>query len=596
MTNQLSIHFAGDSGDGMQLLGEQFTFNAINQGWQVRTLPDFPAEIRAPQGTKAGVSGFMASLSEKDKFTVADEVDVLVALNPAALAQSIACLKPNGLLLLNEDSFKARDLKKARLESNPLEDGSLDAYQVFNLEMTARTIEALSDSDLSHSEVKKTKNFFVLGLVIWLFELKLESALSFLENTFKHKKSFLEANKRALKAGFDFALTLELPHAVTTKPDLNDKKTQKSINGVKAISLAFATFAYKAKLNLLLAGYPITPASAIMHEVAAMKLTALKLFQAEDEIAAICAAIGASYTGALGVSCTSGPGLDLKTEALGLAVMTELPLVLVNVQRAGPATGLPTKTEQSDLLATIYGRHGESPLPVIAASTPADCFNAFIEACNIAIKYMTPVIVLMDAFLANAKEQWSAPSIDEINVVSVEYNQFSHPFQRNELLARSWTIPGSKDKQHTLGGLEKKDESGRVSYDPADHQRFVSLREEKIANVTLDKAYEHDKTEASQTLVVSWGSTYGAVKRALLELREEGCNCHGLHLRLMFPLPSDALSLIKQYDKVIVCELNQGQLCHQLRALTLKDAKLIGQTNGQPFRVSELKRRIKELA
>lgn len=594
MTNQISVHFAGDSGDGMQLLGQQFTYNAMDCGWVVRTLPDFPAEIRAPQGTKAGVSGFMASLSADNSYTVADKVDVLVALNPAALVASLSRLKLSGLILINRDAFKARDLKKAGLEISPLDDGSLKDYQIIDLALTSQTLEALSDSALSHSEVKKTKNFFVLGIIIWLFELNLADAIRFIANKFQKKSDFLEANTQALQSGYNLALTLELPHIMSGKPSLKLASNTLPINGSRAIALAIAVAAVKTNLSVLLSGYPITPASNIMHEFAKFSASNLKLFQAEDEIAALGAVIGGAFAGLLGVTCTSGPGLDLKSEGLGLAVMTELPMVIIDVQRAGPSTGLPTKPEQSDLLHAIYGRHGEAPLPVLAAKSPSDCFYVMLDAFQLAMDYMTPVIVLSDAYLANAQEQWQKPELNNIQLKAPSFNRFDKPFMRDNNFARSWNIPGSVDKQHTLGGLEKNGEDGGVSYAPTDHQKMVEIRQKKISAINIDNAFEFIGDKKAPLLVVSWGSTYGSVREAVSVLATENKSVAMLHLRQVYPLSTQCLDLVKSFSRVIVCELNSGQLCHEIRAATLIDAVSVSQVNGQPFQIETLTQAFRE--
>ncbi len=594
MTEQLSIHFAGDSGDGMQLLGQQFVYNAIDHGWTVRTLPDFPAEIRAPHGTMAGVSGYMASLSNEESHMVADKVDVLVALNPAALMGSLSKLKPGGLVVINKASFKSKDLKKAGLDVSPLENGQLKDYQVFDIDITSHILELLADSTLSHSDIKKTKNFFVLGLVIWLFQLKADGAIQYIEQKFAKKKAFLSANIEALKGGYNVASNLELPHIATVTSKNNKKAHQKAINGAKAFALALFTLSVKTNTELLLSGYPITPASNIMHEFAKVSASNLMLFQAEDEIAAICASIGAAYAGRLACTCTSGPGMDLKSEGLGLAVMAELPLVVIDVQRAGPSTGLPTKVEQSDLLQAIYGRHGEAPLPVFAPKSPADCFYMLVEAFKIAIEFMTPVIILSDAFLANAEEQWSLPNFDELQLPVIDFNQYEQPFSRNAQDARSWNIPGSSGLQHTLGGLEKADERGGVTYDPDEHQKMVKIRAKKISNVALATPYELIGDKESDLLIVGWGSTYGSLREALRTLSVEGYRVALLHLRQLFPIDDAVVMLLKQYKNVVVFELNEGQLWHQLRALSLKDIALYSQTNGQPFKIEALVNRIKE--
>ncbi len=460
--------------------------------------------------------------------------------------------------------------------------------------LTSQTLEALSDSSLSHSEIKKTKNFFVLGIIIWLFELKVDEACAFIAKKFHQKTEFLEANTDALRAGYNLALTLELPHVIVKAPTLNLATKRLPINGAKAMALAMAVTAVKTNLPVLLAGYPITPASNIMHEFVKFSASNLKLFQAEDEIAALGAVIGAAFAGNLGVTCTSGPGLDLKSEGLGLAVMAELPMVIIDVQMAGPSTGMPTKPEQSDLLHAIYGRHGEAPLPVLAAKSPADCFYIMLDAFKLAIDYMTPVIVLSDAYLANAQEQWQKPELEKIKLKPPVFNRFDKPFKRDSKGARSWNIPGTADKQYTLGGLEKNGEAGGVSYAPSDHQAMVDIRHQKIAGIEMNNAYEFFGDRKAAILAVSWGSTYGSVREAVSKLEREGASIAMLHLRQVNPLPQVVIDIIKTHSKVIVCELNNGQLLHEIRAATLVDVVSVTQVNGQPFLVETLVNAFKE--
>lgn len=596
MTDTVSVRFAGDSGDGMQLLGQQFTYSAADKGWQVQTLPDFPAEIRAPQGTIAGVSGIQVTLSDDPIYVSDDLVDVLVILNPAALKTSLPFLKVSGVLFINEDNFKTKDLKKAGFDVSPLEDGSLDPYQIITVPLTTQTLEVLKDSALPHSKRKKAKNFYVLGMVLWLFQLETKLALSFIERKFAALKAINQANQLALKSGFNFAMTLELSHfkSLTTLSPQNKNTTLRHINGVKAITHALATYAVKSQTTLLLSGYPITPASSILHEATKLSDFGISLFQAEDEIAAVCASMGAAFAGKLAVTCTSGPGLDLKAEGLGLAVMTELPLVVIDVQRAGPSTGLPTKTEQTDLNLALYGRHGEAPLPIIAPRSASDCFYAMIEAMQIAIQYMTPVIMLCDAYLANAQELWSPPDLEDLDIHAPQFNTSTAPYSRNKEGVRSWILPGTPDSQHCIGGLEKKGERGGVTYDPVDHQKMVNLREHKINQVKLNSAFDYLPSGENDTLIISWGSTYGAVLASVDHLNKNHQAVSMLHLRQLYPLPERLGSIINQYKKVLVAELNQGQLCALLRSTYLVDAKSIAQTSGQAFTIETLTQRVKE--
>ena len=578
------IRITGDSGDGVQLVGEQLTIQAALAGHDVRTLPDFPAEIRAPAGTVAGVSGFQLALSEKTIFTAGETLDVLVALNPAALKNAVQYLSPGGLLILNEDSLTPKDWEKAGV--NPDDFADIEGqYQVLKLPIISQTINAVNASTLSHSDVKKSKNFYILGLVMWLFDLDMAGCLQFIHEKFKSKPEIANANEKALKAGFNHALTLELNRQTFMLGHVDRLAGDyRQMTGVEAVGLALASVATITEKNMLVAGYPITPASAILHESAKLESFGVQLFQAEDEIAAICACIGASFGGSLALTCTSGPGLDLKSEALGLAVVTELPLVIVDVQRAGASTGMPTKTEQSDLRQALYGRHGEAPLPVLAPISPADCFDTIIEAFALATKYMTPVIVLMDAYLANAAEPWRVPNIDDINMPQIKYNCSKDPFERDENLKRSWNLPGHKDYIHQLGGLEKEGPRGRVSYDAQNHQHMVDLRAKKIADMSREYMdYQIEGNMDAKTLVIGWGSTYGSLKTAINHLNENGHHIAHLQLKHLNPLPNQLKSIFSRYDRLFVAELNTGHLCDVLRATYLLNFELIGQCNGQPF-------------
>lgn len=589
MNEAIIIRLTGDSGDGVQLVGEQLTITAALTGKDVRTLPDFPAEIRAPAGTVAGVSGFQLAMSEQAIFTAGEELDVLVALNPAALKNALPYLKQGGLLIVNQDSLDKKDWEKARANPELLVEAK-QQYQVLDLPLIGNTLKALENVDLSHAQAKKAKNFYVLGVVLWLFDLPTEGCQAFIAKKFKQQSTIAKANECALLAGYNYAMTLELSRqhymlGHVSRP-LGDYR---QITGVEAVSLAMATLAVGTHTPVLVAGYPITPASAILQECAKLQDYGVQLFQAEDEIAAIGACIGAAYGGCLALTCTSGPGLDLKSESLGLAVACELPLVVIDVQRAGVSTGLPTKTGQSDLRQALYGRHGETPLPVIAAKTPADCFNTVIEAFTIAVNYMTPVIVLLDAYLATAAEPWQIPDAHTVPLPEIQFNSFPQPYQRDERLRRSWNIPGTPGYIHQLGGLEKQGEQGRVSYDATNHQAMVALRAKKIANVANDYADIVIEGEMdAPVLLIGWGSTYGSLKAALQVCQSEGIALALLHLRHINPLPTSLATVIKSYANVLVAELNSGQLCHLLRAEYLIDVKSISQCNGQPFTTSFL--------
>lgn len=593
-TEAIVIRLTGDSGDGVQLVGEQLTITAALTGRDVRTLPDFPAEIRAPAGTVAGVSGFQLAMAEQAIFTAGESLDVLVALNPAALKNSLEHLNLGGLLIINEDSFSAKDWQKAGLTSDFL-DGVSEQYQLVSLPLITQTLQAVESLDINHAQAKKAKNFYVLGLVLWLFDLPTDSCINFINKKFKANPLIAKANAATLLAGYNYAMTLELSRRPFMLGQTNRESGEyRQITGVEAIALALATLGVSTENPVYVSGYPITPASAILHECAKLSDYGVQLLQAEDEIAALCSCIGAAYGGALALSCTSGPGLDLKSEALGLAVAAELPLVLIDVQRAGTSTGLPTKTGQSDLQQALYGRHGEAPLPVLAAQSSADCFNTLIEAFTLATKYMTPVIVLLDAYLANAAEPWKIPNIDDIKIPTLEFNRFNKPYQRDEWLSRSWNIPGTTGFIHQLGGLEKQGEEGRVSYDAANHQKMVNLRAEKIQGIVREYpelVLEGDKE--ADILLIGWGSTYGSLRSAINQCREENLSIAYLHLRHLNPLPKDLAGLIKRFSKVLVAELNSGQLCQLLRAHYLVDAKSISQCNGQPFTVSQLVSEIK---
>lgn len=583
------IRITGDSGDGIQLVGEQLTLSAALSGHEVRTLPDFPAEIRAPAGTVGGVSGFQLALSEQTIFTAGETLDVLVALNPAALKHSLEYLKPKGLLIINEDSFEEKDWRKAGVDPAFLTDKA-DQYHLISFPLISQSIQAVDGLGLTRPEARKTKNFYILGLVLWLFDLPLETCQDFIAKKFVKTPEIAKANLQSLLAGHSYAETLELSRKPFMMGQVHREPGEyRQITGVEAIGLALATLATSCKVPLLVSGYPITPASAILHECTRLSEYGVQLLQAEDEIAAICACIGAAYAGHLALTCTSGPGLDLKSESLGLAIVAELPLVLLDVQRAGASTGLPTKTGQSDLRQALYGRHGEAPLPVLAARSPADCFYTVLEAFSIATKYMTPVIVLLDAYLVNAAEPWHIPDTADLSLPAIQFNRFPKPYQRDEWLTRSWNIPGTPGFIHQLGGLEKQGDEGKVSYDADNHQHMINTRAQKIQGIVREFEDLHIEGDLSASLiVVSWGSTYGSMRSVLAECHNLGLPVALLHLRHLNPLPEDLGGLLRTFEKVMVAELNTGQLCQILRAEFLINAKSINQCNGQPFSTGPL--------
>ncbi len=589
MTDAVVIRITGDSGDGVQLVGEQLTITAALTGRDVRTLPDFPAEIRAPAGTVGGISGFQLAMSEHTIFTAGEELDVLVALNPAALKSSLEYLKQGGLLIINEDSMQTRDWEKAKCSPDILTDAT-EHYHVLSVPLITNTLKALEGLEINNTQAKKSKNFYVLGLVLWLFDLPTEGPLAFIAKKFKSRPLIAQANEQTLLAGYNYAMTLELSRRHYLMGQISRLPGDyRQITGVEAVSLAIATMAVTTKTPMLVSGYPITPASAILQECARLSDYGVQLLQAEDEIASICACIGAAFGGSLALTCTSGPGLDLKSESLGLAVVSELPLVLIDVQRGGASTGLPTKTSQSDLRQALYGRHGEAPIPVLAPITPADCFATIIEAFSIAIKYMTPVIVLMDAYLANAAQPWKIPDIELLDIPAVEYNRHPKPYQRDEHLGRSWNIPGSPGFIHQLGGLEKQGDMGRVSYDADNHQKMVALRAQKIANIAREyPKLQIEGDDRADILLIGWGSTYGSLKSALVQCQADGLAVAHLQLRHLNPMPDDLGQLLRRYKHVLVAELNSGQLCQLLRAQYLVDVKSISLCNGQPFTTSYL--------
>ncbi|EPZ8236572.1 2-oxoacid:acceptor oxidoreductase subunit alpha [Vibrio fluvialis] len=588
------ICFAGDSGDGIQLLGERFSDNSSKLGNDVMTLPDYPAEIRAPSGTTSGVSAFQLQFSSSEIFTPGDEFSVLIALNAAALKSKLAQLAQGGLVLIDLDGFSQKNLELAGYQSDPLTDNSLSPYRVIADNFTRLTVQALAELTISSKLVKRSKNFFMLGIVFWIYSRSLESTLLWIREKFANNSVVMEANILALKSGFNYAETTEIfsdcfqVAAVAEKSGL-----YRTVSGNEALSLGLVCAADKLKRPLFLGSYPITPASDILHTLAQYQRFGVTTFQAEDEIAAACSALGASYAGALGATSTSGPGLCLKTETINLAVMAELPLVVINVQRGGPSTGLPTKTEQSDLLLSMYGRNGDSPLPVLAAASPADCFDMALEACRLATTFMTPVILLSDGYLANGSESWQVPNTDEMDFalksVEVKAGPF-HPYQRDESYrSRSWVIPGTKDKMHRIGGLEKQSVTGEPSHDPENHQRMTEERAEKINNIRhfIPKQTLTGNCDDS-VLVMSWGGTLGSVATAIAHLRERGAAVAHVHLRYLNPFPANLETIIKHFDHVLVFELNNQQLVKVIRSQFGIAARSVTQVNGLPFKVRDV--------
>lgn len=601
------IKFAGDSGDGMQLTGSQFTNNSALIGNDLSTFPDFPAEIRAPQGTVPGVSGFQLHFSSNKIYTPGDNCDVLVAMNAAALKVNLKTLKPGGIIIVDIAGFDTKNLRLANYPDgvNPIENDSLVGYDVHKMDISKLTREALKDIQLGTKEKDRAKNMFVLGFLYWLYNRDLSSTTSFLHDKFGKKAEILESNIKALQAGYNYGDTVE---AIAARYKVEKAKLPpgeyRNITGNIALSYGLIAAAEKGALPLFLGTYPITPASDILHELSRHKSFGIRTFQAEDEIAAITAAIGASYGGSLGITTTSGPGMALKTEAMGLAVMLEIPLVIINIQRGGPSTGLPTKTEQSDLLQAYYGRNGECPMPVISASTPSDCFDAVYEAVRIAVEHMTPVIFLSDGYIANGAEPWRFPKASSLKPITAVFKttlaedepKFM-PYKRDEKLVRPWVVPGTPGMEHRIGGLEKEDITGNISYDPDNHQHMVKTRESKvelianyIPNQTLDSG-----PEEGDVLVLGWGSTYGSIKSAVLELQAQGLSVAHAHLRYIRPFPANLGQMLKRYKRVLIPEINNGQLIKIIRDKYLIDAVGYNKIKGTPITRSELVTAIREL-
>ena len=599
--DKATIRFAGDSGDGMQLTGTRFSTTSVIAGNDVITFPDYPAEIRAPAGTLAGVSSFDLSFSSNEIFTTADSLGVLVAMNPAALKANLQDLEKGGILIVNSDSFAENDLRKAEYLENPLETGELNDFRVVQIPITKLTLKAVEETGLSHRDGSRSKNFFALGVVDWLFLRSLKQTQDWISAKFKNKPDVAKANELALQAGYNYAITIELfqeryhvPSAVLPSGEY------RQITGNQALALGCVAASNCSGLSLLYSSYPITPASDILHELAQYKNFGIKTIQAEDEIAAMSSSIGAAFGGILAITGTSGPGLDLKSEALGYAVMTELPVVLLNVQRGGPSTGLPTKAEQTDLLAAMYGRHGEAPVPVLAPNTPGDCFFMVLEAFRIALKYMTPVIVLSDGGLANASEPWKIPVLDQLPDLTPDFHtdqeNFS-PYQRNQqTLARNWAVPGTPGLEHRIGGLEKDSVTGEINYDPENHEKMVLLRDQKIQRIVEDlPPLEMIGIEKNELLVLTWGSVFGPAFTAIEELQAEGHAVSMLHLRHLFPFQKELGEILRNFERVLVPEMNLGQLSRLLRAEYLVDTISFSKLQGRPFLISEIRNRVLEI-
>jgi 2-oxoglutarate ferredoxin oxidoreductase subunit alpha len=595
------IKFAGDSGDGMQLTGQQFTNNTALLGIDLATFPDFPAEIRAPIGTLPGVSGFQLHFSSNKVYTPGDIADVLVAMNAAALKVNLKSIKPGGKIIANIDGFDSKNLRLANYPDgvNPLEDGSLDSYELIKIDVTKLTRESLKDfTDLGTKERDRAKNMFVLGYIYWMYNRTLDNTIDFLKEKFGKKDTILQSNIKVLQAGYNYGDTTE---TFTTRYKVEKAKmpagTYRSIMGNQALTYGLIAAAEKSGLPMFLGSYPITPASDILHELSKYKNFGIRTFQAEDEIAAITSTIGASYGGQLGITTTSGPGMALKAEAMGLAVMLEIPLVIINIQRGGPSTGLPTKTEQSDLMQAYYGRNGECPMPIVASSTPSDCFEAAFEACRIALQHMTPVVLLSDGYIANGAEPWKFPKADDLPNIEVKFKtELSEgeekylPYLRDEKLARPWAVPGTLGLEHRIGGLEKQNITGNVNYEPENHQLMVNIRQEKVDKIAqyIPEQKLDSGPEKGKVLVLGWGSTYGAIKSAVLELQAEGHAVSHAHIRYIRPFPKNLGDIIKNFDKVLIPEINSGQLIKIIRDVYMVDAQGYNKVMGVPIYKSEL--------
>lgn len=595
------VRFAGDSGDGVQLTGSRFTISTALAGNDLSTLPDFPAEIRAPAGTLAGVSAFQINFSHHRILTPGDRPDVLVAFNPAALKANIGDLNPGGTIILNASAFDKRNLQKADYTSNPLEDGSLDNYRVYPIDISRMVQAALSDMGLPTTTVERCKNFFALGLMFWMYGRPIEGTFQWIKDKFAGKPELVEANTRALRTGYHFGETTEMfPTSYQIREAVQEPGIYRNITGNQALALGLVASSIRSGVPLFYGSYPITPASDILHELSRHKNYGVMTFQAEDEIAAVGAAVGASFAGVLGVTGTSGPGLALKSETIGLAVMVELPVVIINVQRGGPSTGLPTKTEQADLFQALYGRNSESPVAVVAPATPSECFFMAMEAIRLATAYMTPVVLLTDGYLANGAEPWRIPEPEDLPEIPVTFRtdpEGFDPYVRNpETLARPWVKPGTPGLEHRIGGLEKADVTGHVSYDPINHEEMVHLRAAKVAGMAKSiPPAEVKGPDEGKLLVIGWGSSFGAISTAVEAMQARGASVTHVHLRHLNPFPPNLETLIHRFEKVLVPELNMGQLRSLLRDKFLVDAKGFNKVQGQPFRVSELLDKMEEV-
>ncbi|MAT56957.1 MAG: 2-oxoglutarate ferredoxin oxidoreductase subunit alpha [Ignavibacteriae bacterium] len=598
--SEVTVRFAGDSGDGMQLTGSQFSDTTALVGNDLSTLPDYPAEIRAPAGTLYGVSGFQLHFSSNDIHTPGDTPDVLVAMNPAALKINLKDLKQGGVVIVNEDSFDSKNLKMAGYSVNPLDDESLTGYKVHQVPITTLTQTALKESKLGTKEVQRCKNFFALGMMYWMFSRPIEPTLEWIESKFKGNEDLIWANQKALKSGYYFGEQTEIfTTRFTVDPAKLPKGTYRNVSGNEAIALGFVAAAELSNLPLFLGSYPITPASDILHYLSKYKNYGVKTFQAEDEIAGIASAIGAAFGGSLAITTTSGPGVALKTEAMGLAVMTELPLVIINIQRGGPSTGLPTKTEQADLFQAIYGRNGEAPIPVIATSTPSDCFYLSIEAAKIALKYMTPVMLLSDGYIANGSEPWKLPNVDELETFHKEFRtevENFNSYDRDENLARPWAVPGTPGLEHRIGGLEKHHITGNVSYDPDNHDFMVRLRAQKVAEIVKDVPdLEVRGDQEGELLVLGWGGTYGAITEAVDRILANGMNVSQAHLKYLNPFPKNLGDVLSRFKTILIPELNLGQLATVIRATYLREVVSLTKIKGLPFKSMEVESKISEI-
>jgi 2-oxoglutarate ferredoxin oxidoreductase subunit alpha len=594
---EVTVRFAGDSGDGMQLTGSQFSDTTAVLGNDLSTLPDYPAEIRAPQGTIYGVSGFQLHFGSMDVHTPGDIADVLVAMNPAAIKKNLPELKKGGMIIANTDAFDAKNLKLAKYETNPLEDNSLAGFEVYPVPITSMTIKALADTKLSPKDISRCKNFYALGLMYWLYNRPVDQTIDWIKNKFKNKPDYIDANSKALIAGYNFGENTELfTIRYQVKAAQLPKGTYRSISGNEATALGCLAASVKSGLPLFLGSYPITPATEILQYLSNYKNFGVKTLQAEDEIAGITSAIGAAFAGNLALTTTSGPGLALKSEALGLALMTELPLVLINVQRGGPSTGLPTKTEQADLLQALYGRNGESPLAVIASSTPSDCFYMAIEAFRLALKYMCPVILLTDGYLANGSEPWKIPHVNELPDITVKFwtdkNTFK-PYLRDDVFSRPWAKPGTPGLEHRIGGLEKANIIGTVSYDPDNHDSMIKLRDQKIKNMALDiPDLEVSGEQEGELLVLGWGGTYGSITEAVLRCRAAGLKVSQAHLKYLNPMPKNTEKVLRSFKHVLIPEINLGQLAKVIRAEFLIPVLQFNMVRGLPLRSGDIEEKV----